>query len=346
MPCRKPLTGFRNLNPDDNTIIFKSSHPDAGNALNVPCGQCIGCRLEYSRQWAVRCVHESKLHDHNSFVTLSYSPENLPENGSLEKDVIPTFMKRLRAHITYDRVKNGLSITPIKNADGTKSCPWSPRYFYCGEYGDQLSRPHYHICLFNYDPPDKRYLKCVDGNNLYTSQILDDLWDNKGHVWVGSLTFDSAAYVARYVTKKINISQASPDSYLTHYGNKLPEFARMSRKPAIGLNFIKKFHKEIYDHDEVILRGKKMKPSRYYDKFMEKYFPERLEDTKLAREEYAHQLHSVEKDISRQIAKYEHNVLMFNNPQRSLENDPTSLSKDSYDKNAIAFLKTYYKELL
>jgi hypothetical protein len=132
-----------------------------------PCGRCIACRLEYSRQWAVRIMHEAASHDSNSFVTLTYSDEYLPFSGSLVRQDVPIALKRMRSR--------GLDF----------------RYYFCGEYGDTFDRPHYHVCFFG-----------QDFVSPYDRQILSECW-SYGHTHVGQLTFESASYVARYCTKKI-----------------------------------------------------------------------------------------------------------------------------------------------
>ena len=119
--------------------------------VTVPCGRCTSCRLEHSRQWAVRCMHEAQMHEGNSFITLTYAPEHLHEDYSVHKKELQKFFKRLR--------KN----TGIKL-----------RYFACGEYGDENRRPHYHAIIFGYDFPDKQlYTKTRTGDLLYRSPLLE-----------------------------------------------------------------------------------------------------------------------------------------------------------------------------
>lgn len=229
--------------------------------ITVPCGQCIGCRLEKSRQWAIRCVHESKLHKKNCFITLTYDNEHLPKGDSLEKKDFVLFMKNLRKK--YGRV----------------------RYFHCGEYGEtcqicrnnrkkctcdkfikSLGRPHHHACLFGIDFEDKTKMKDREGKiDLYTSESLLNIW-KKGHVTIGQVNFETAAYVARYVTKKITGELAE-----SHYQGKQPEYVTMSRMPGIGSKFLDSYIDEIYNNDEIIIRGGvKCKPPRYYDKLYQK----------------------------------------------------------------------------
>lgn len=239
MPCYSPLKGWRSAKVNESGkrgIVFNRKDAFVDLPVEIPCGQCIGCRLERSRQWAVRCVHEAKMHDQNCFLTLTYSNANLPADGSLQKSDMQKFFKRFRK----------------------KVAPLKLRYFYCGEYGDELQRPHYHAIIFGYDFPDKKLLRSGT-HPIYTSEILSDLWPF-GICSIGSVTFESAAYVARYVTKKITGESAEE-----HYGSRTPEFVDMSRRPGVAKEFAEKFKKEILDNDSVICRGIPMKPPRFYD---------------------------------------------------------------------------------
>ena len=150
-----------------------------------PCGQCIGCRIDRSRQWAARCVHEAQLHTDNCFLTLTYADEHLPKHNSVSVKELQLFMRYLRRAIYPTKV----------------------RFFACGEYGDQFNRPHYHIALFGYDFPDKELFTKRRANNLYISETLNKIW-GKGHCSIGELNYQSAAYIARYVVKKINGDRA------------------------------------------------------------------------------------------------------------------------------------------
>lgn len=256
MPCYRPLNGFKSkdLNPSGKrSIVFNYSQGYKDMPVTVPCGQCIGCRLERSRQWAIRCHHEASLHERNCFITLTYAPEHVPEQGTLIKKHYQDFMKRLRKRF-------GPNI----------------RYFHCGEYGEKNARPHYHACLFNFDFVDKKLWKSVRGNNLYLSEALEELWPF-GFSTIGDVTFESAAYVARYITKKINGDRAL-DHYTTYSretgeitGERLPEYTTMSLKPGIGAGWIQKYHKDVYPNDLVIMREKEMKPPKYYDKIYDQY---------------------------------------------------------------------------
>lgn len=143
------------------------------------------------------------------------------------------------------------------------------RFFACGEYGEKTFRPHYHALIFNYDPPDRKIHTYTDrGHRLYTSELMDDIW-GLGHVYVGSVTHESAGYVARYSMKKVNGDLAA-DHYLRPHPitGKLyqvkPEFAVMSRRPGIGHGFTERFKSDYFPHDFVVVEGVKTPVPRYY----------------------------------------------------------------------------------
>lgn len=277
MPCYHPMQGLKvgvKPNGKADIKIFKTRfknysvlHQEVDVLL--PCGQCVGCRLERSRQWAIRCVHEAQLHLDNCFITLTYSDSFLPKDGSLVKKHFQDFMKRFRK-----KFGNGI------------------RYFHCGEYGEKLGRPHYHACIFGFDFPDRLFWKESNGIPLFTSNLLSSLW-TYGFSSVGDVTFESAAYVARYIMKKVN-----GDLSVEHYRSiglvssdgevfdKIPEYTTMSRRPGIGRKWFDKFCSDVYPSDEVVLRGVKMRPPRYYDTCFEIISPEEFANVKAARKEF------------------------------------------------------------
>lgn len=258
MACYKPLQGYRSVSTTaagKRKLVFSPKDGYVDLPVTVPCGQCIGCRLERSRQWGLRISHEASLHPFNMFVTLSYDDEHLPEGGTLVKRHFQLFMKRVRKQF-------GESI----------------RYFHCGEYGDTTQRPHYHAIIFNLDMPDKRVIKQDPrGYNLYTSEQLTKLW-GLGHVWIGNVTNESANYVARYIMKKVTGELAAD-----HYGDRLPEYVTMSRRPGIATGWIEKFHKDVYPSDSCIVAGKQQKPPKFYDKAHEALDPVAHQRVKNAR---------------------------------------------------------------
>lgn len=266
MPCYSPLVGYRSKELTANNkrkIVFNLKYAIDDTELTIPCGNCIGCRLERSRQWALRCVHEASLHEQNCFITLTYNSEHLPKSNSLDKTHFQKFMKRLRKKYT------GQSI----------------RFYQCGEYGDRNGRPHYHACLFGHDFSDKTLHQTTkNGDKLYTSQILDKIW-KKGFCTIGELNFKTAAYCARYIMKKINGDQA--DAHYRYVNEKtgeefqiIPEYTTMSRRPGIASNWYKNFKSDVFPSDEVIINGIPMQPPKYYDTLLEQENPFLYDDIK------------------------------------------------------------------
>lgn len=262
MPCYHPLKGWRSKTVEPSgkrKIIFNASEAWVDVPIIVPCGQCIGCRLERSRQWAVRCVHEASLYEANSFITLTYSDKHMPKNGSLsrgKRSHFQLFMKRLRKKNTGKKI----------------------RFFHCGEYGEKLGRPHYHAILFNHEFEDKVLHSEHNESKLYVSKDLEKIW-GKGFCIIGDVTFESAAYVARYVVKKINGARAK-----AHYKERAQEYTTMSRRPGIGKKWFERYIRDIYPDDFVIMRGKKMRPPRYYDVMLERDYAEEYADIKRGRQ--------------------------------------------------------------
>lgn len=293
MPCFKPLSGWRSAikNPATGkrsiTFNFREAYHDM--PVTLACGQCIGCRLEKSRQWAVRCLHEASLHERNCFITLTYNPENVPSDGSLNLKHFQDFMKRLRR-------RHGAGI----------------RFFHAGEYGEKFQRPHYHACIFNFDFDDKKPVQF--SQNLFHSKELEDLWENKGFCTVGAVTFESAAYVARYCTKKITGEMAAD-----HYGNRKPEYTTMSRRPGIGSKWFEKYASDVYPDDFVVVNGKTIRPPKYYDRLFEIDCPKEFIRLKNRRQQKAEQnpdYHS----IQRWIVKEKIAELRFKKLERGYEN--------------------------
>lgn len=329
MPCYSPLNAFRTRDAETHKygITFKSDCPDIVYEVKLPCGRCIGCRLEYARQWAVRCVHEASLHENNCFLTLTFDDNHLPKNGSLDKSVFQKFMKRLRKKYP-------------KNVYGHIG------YYMCGEYGEDFGRPHYHACLFNFDFPDKKLWKTTDnGDRLYTSEILNSLWQNQGYCLIGDVTFESASYVARYIMKKIKGSAA-----LDYYQGLQPEYTTCSKKPAIGLEWIKKYYLDVYDGcDEVITRGKKSRPSRYYDKYYETHFPDNYDSIKIKREEnLTKMILSSESTLDRVNVKHEIQLLKQTSITRPIEADASIenyYAQKSYDALCVEYNKAVLAQM-
>ncbi len=273
------------------SLVFsakEAEQPD--DPQDISCGQCIGCRLDRSRQWATRCLHEASLYDDNCFITLTFSDEGL---ALREKQYIHKNKIRAGANKEPLDVPSELSIhTPdlqlffkrLRKQYGQKI-----RFFACGEYGEQTRRPHYHACIFNFNFPDRKQIKeTAQGHKLYISDSLSTLWPY-GHSTIGQVTFDSAAYVARYIMKKVNGSRQEKHYQIFNKDtweltNIKPEFTTMSRKPGIGFPWFEKYNKDMYEKDYVIINGKKVPCPKFYDNKLEQMDPyhyDHIKETRL-----------------------------------------------------------------
>lgn len=258
MPCYHPLTGWYVTHGKYKGQMASRALPGVVCIETpLPCGKCIGCRLENARQWAIRCMHESELHDDNCMVTLTYDDEHLPDDHSLRPVDVQLWLKRLRKRFDDRKIK----------------------FFLAGEYGDEKKRPHYHVLLFGIDFQDSIDYNSEDSRPSVTA--LQETW-NLGHVHVAPLTLETASYVARYCLKK----QTEEIDYVDKSNGVIleREFTRMSRRPGIASSWIQANLLDTYKDDTVIVGKKKSRPPRYYDKSFQKSNGEKsLQDLKRKR---------------------------------------------------------------
>jgi len=273
---KKLSFNFDGLDDDKDAIIWKHK---GYKIIELPCGKCIGCRLDYSRDWANRCMYEAKQYKHNYFLTITYDDEHLKRQMKIDKETgevieiksaatlfkkdLQNFMKNLRRHWEYKYKWNGI------------------RFYACGEYGDKRGRPHYHIILFNCPIYDLKSIRKSDkGQLLWNSAEIEKIW-GQGLTAIGEVTWDSAAYTARYVMKKIKGPEK--DKIYDDIGI-IPEFTLMSRKPGIGKNYFDEHADEIYKYDEMLVQTRqkviRAKPARYYDKLFDLSNPTRMAEIK------------------------------------------------------------------
>lgn len=236
--------------------------------IEIPCGQCIGCKLDYAKSWADRCVMELDYHENNYFLTLTYDDEHLKygyreddqtgeifEYPTLAYDDVTLFIKRLRKNKKLEDF----------------------RYYYCGEYGEKFDRPHYHMIAYGLPVSDfKFYKRTEQGDILYTSDELSSIWQN-GYVVVGEVTWKSCRYVAGYVQKKAYSTEAFLQYDLT--GRERPK-THMSTKPAIGKRFYLDHRDELYKLDHITIKGIEIRPNRYFDKLLDIDDPDLLAEVK------------------------------------------------------------------
>lgn len=225
----------------------------------VPCGQCLGCRLDWAADWAVRCEKEAKLWPVNSFVTLTYNDEELPLGSSTRSTVskreFQLFMKRLR------KVRDG-----------------NIRFFASGEYGEKNDRAHYHAVLFNCGFPDRVPWRVSRGNQLYRSHELEQLWPY-GFSTIGEVNHRTASYVARYVVKKLRGSMA-----LEQYADREPPFVLMSNRPGIGAGWFERFSGDVFPDGRVVYgEGRVRRAPRYFEKLHSREKPMEVVEAKFQR---------------------------------------------------------------
>lgn len=320
MPCYNPMLAVpRGLTKDGKIYYtFREKFIDASQLSEViempdgrlaqvkalPCGKCIGCRLDYSREWAVRCMLEMKDYakDECFFVTLTYDDLHVPavfytedskyENGEILGTQNVDDSEQTSTFVQPNVIKNQ-TLVPKHLQDFIKLLRRSQDYNYgkklrfyaCGEYGSKSMRPHYHILIFGVhlpEPASDAWRKQLTGYSVYEDKYLESIW-KRGNVIVGSCTFESVEYVARYMLKK----QKGDDRFFYMFNHIVPPFTRMSLRPGIGLKYYDEHKEEMYKLDELFLetekKGLKVKPPLYFDrKFMEE-FPDLYDQIKVER---------------------------------------------------------------
>lgn len=251
----------------------------------IPCGKCIGCRLDYSRDWANRGYLEAKSWKENYFVTITYDEIHMVKNdvlrekdgktirsynGTLVKKDLQNFIKRVRTEKEREYEKK------IKNEEEAKAP--NIRFMACGEYGDENSRPHYHIIFFNLhlEPETFYNPKIKEGNIYWQNTFIEKCW-KKGISNICEANWNTIAYVARYITKKITGKEAEKE-YQKRQQER--EYMVMSRMPGIGKLYYDQNKDKIYKRDEIIVKNSNgiisCKPPKYFDYIYEKEEPEKF----------------------------------------------------------------------
>lgn len=274
MSCYKPLKAFvLGENPENGKKIIRVVNKEFNGEeysklgmpqIGIPCGKCIGCRLDYSRNWADRMLAEASLYKSNYFLTLTYDNEHLPEKRygspihSLDKRDAQLFMKRLRKALPDQKI----------------------RFFCAGEYGSNTMRPHMHLILFNCELNDIKFLR---ENSLkqpyFVSETISKCWKKGFHI-LAQVNWVTCAYVARYVVKK----QKGAGASVYEKYNFAPEFSTMSRKPGIGHDYFVNNMEELYAYGSINISSrdgaKRIRPCKYYDNLFDIEYPEVMKEIK------------------------------------------------------------------
>lgn len=261
--------------------------------------------IDDSRDWAARCMHEAKLHKHNSFITLTLDDKHLNGRISLDHRDYQLFIKRLREKAlcraaiapstelphTGRGPEQYTTGTPIQVAittrDGRHEQRAIVRYHMCGEYGPVNGRPHYHANLFGVNFADKKiWKKTQAGFQLYKSETLDKIW-GQGHASIGQVTWQTAAYTARYNMKKAGEKNKKWEIINPDTGEVIfrePEYQKMSRNPGIGKDWIKEFKTDVYPRGTILVNGKELTTPRFYDDYYKTFDEAAYEQLKLKRQ--------------------------------------------------------------
>ncbi|AZL82847.1 replication initiator protein [Apis mellifera associated microvirus 9] len=294
MSCLYPVSCYRAIRPNENGTrplahtlrqAVSTFGADGFAEATRSCGNCIECRLKKSRFTAVRCVHQASMFSDNCFITLTYDDDHFPSahsvkkkdgsyshytHGSLCTDHLQKFWKRLRKEVGRSGIKY-FAVGEYGDGKGER--------FRINSYGERVgANPHYHACVFSYDFPDKKICgKNERGDLYYESALLTDLW-GKGRALLGDVTFESAAYCARYTLKKVYGDKADG-----HYDGLMPE--RPYWSTGLGKAWFEKWSSDIYPSDQLVTRdGRVMTPPPYYDRLLLAHNPSLYEDVKNARE--------------------------------------------------------------
>lgn len=246
MSCYRPLPASRRRGSvAPPTVGWRRQD---GDALELPCGRCIGCRLDRGRMWQLRILHEAQLYDSNYCATFTYDQAHVP--FELEYRHFQLFLKRLR------KAKVGVTVL----ADRGRPI----RFFVAGEYGGMTGRPHWHAILFNVQFADRVLLH----NGKFRSAELERLWSHGG-VELDAVSPQAAAYVAGYTVTKAQRAEGVARFELVNLctgelSYRRREFAKMSLNPALGTDWFVRFAGDLFPGDFAVSDAKRWKVPRFY----------------------------------------------------------------------------------
>lgn len=254
MPCYHPVPAWPDLSTGRWVFNPDSTRRDLGGQVDTPCRQCIGCRIDRSSEWAMRCEHELKFHDESCFLTLTLDDEHFPTS---QDDFVAKYvlgLKRIRRH--------------------------SPRIrtFGCLELGTHTRRPHGHLLVFGRDfSRDEPVSRGPNGDLVYRSNELDALW-GLGHASVGELTRESAGYVARYVVAERSDRAGPVLEAVPHPVSGEPVFLRpaapWARSQGLGRAWFEQYGRQAIEQGAIVERGGVRRPiPKFYSKLAKQAFP-------------------------------------------------------------------------
>lgn len=330
-------------------VVMLNGKPYPVKAL--PCGKCVGCRLDYSKEWAIRCTLEMQDYppDECYFLTLTYDDAHVPYSEArrevFERDTSIDSMRfesfvsgRSMSEIDYvlkevvDLPSNQTLVSDhltlfMKRLRRNQEYHYGKqniRFFGCGEYGGKTFRPHYHLIVYGLQLSPRTssdWQKPMKGYSVWQSKYLEDIW-KYGHVIVGHCTYETCGYVARYMLKK----QKGNDGDFYKKNNIEPPFSRMSLKPGLGMKYYEEHKREMLESDEIYIstekRGIKSKPPRFFDLLLADEYPDTFAEVKGIRSDLS---------VKNVMAKENETGL------------PISIILDSEEKSRLARTKILYE---
>lgn len=184
------------------------------------CSKCEYCRQKQRKDWAKRMIAEWKYGFRFAyFLTLTYDEFSIPLKVDYDSGIVQ-----------YDVCKRDIQLFLKRFRRYFVKVTGAIRYFCVSELGDRTQRPHYHMILFCEKPVSQNEMKAM----------MLKTWQ-KGFILDASIVRSAAAfyYIANYMYKD---------------ANGIKSFRLSSRRPAIGLCYVKarkKWHHEIgklYEH--------------------------------------------------------------------------------------------------
>lgn len=215
-----PVCSFDRRKDYDKYLEY---HPEA---IKIPCGKCAGCRAQKTREWADRMILELDHSKKAVFLTLTYNDDHLPVKCQVTTGQMEMTLQKRDLTLFFKRLRKRYADREI-------------RYYAVGEYGKNTHRPHYHVILYGFSLADFKDIEIKGKNELgqlyYKSdELAESVW-KLGFCLLSDVSWNTCAYVARYVKKK-NFGLVS-DEFIDR--SREPEYAVMSRNPGIGMYYPK-----------------------------------------------------------------------------------------------------------
>lgn len=202
------------------------------------CWKCLHCKKKRARNLATRCVLHASCFKQNMFLTLTYDEKLIGYHNTLVYKHVQDFTRALRRYVDY-HFKQRIDV------------------FNVHEYGKN-GKKHWHLIVFGFDFPDKKFFTTSNGLPLYTSEKLSDLW-SRGHCTIGDVSEASAMYQAQYMEKDVkNGSVGLKKAKSKHQG--------------LGRPFFMQHYKQILSLGYIPFSGQKVPVFRYFQRLAHRHY--------------------------------------------------------------------------